>query len=301
MIFTRKIKLYLVGIAVLLGLSILLYGCRGETGLKFSHSFHIVEQEATCDQCHVAGKKGNYSNPSMDNCKNCHDIDEDNPSEKCLVCHTVEGAKHDYEVKEKAKPKSHTDLIFSHEVHADSNCATCHKGVAKDQDLANGPKMPLCINCHKAQDGPQECSACHQHINAKKAPESHQQDWETRHGQASRLDSSCAYCHPDRQKFCESCHRTQKPRDHTFGWKNSGHGMEATHDRRLCANCHDSGYCVDCHRNQKPVSHHRAGWMSYGRENGHGEEAHRNFRSCNVCHETGQCLQCHQNIILRKQ
>ena len=297
----RKTKVSLVCIAVLLGLLMVLYGCREKTGLKFSHRFHIVEQEATCDQCHVAGDEGDYAAPTMDNCKECHDIDEDNPSEDCLVCHTVDGAKNDYEVKEEAKPKSDADLIFSHDVHADFKCETCHQGIAKDRSLASGPKMPLCINCHKAQDGPQECSACHEKIDAEKAPESHQQDWESRHGQASRLDTSCVYCHTDRQKFCEACHRTQKPRDHTFGWKNSGHGMEASHDRRLCANCHDAGYCVDCHRSQKPVSHHRADWMAYGRENGHAEAAQRNFRSCNVCHETGQCLQCHNNIILRKK
>jgi len=301
MIHMRKKILMLAGVVVLCGVLLALSGCRVETGLKFSHKFHIVEQEATCDMCHVAGEEGNYAPPTMDNCKECHDIEEDNPSDECLVCHTVKGVSNDYEVQEKAKPKSYGDLMFEHEVHTDYECATCHTGVAGDHGLDAGPEMPVCIRCHKEVDGPQECSACHEQIDVEKAPVSHQQGWESRHGQASRLDNSCAYCHTDRQAFCEACHRTQKPKDHTAGWKNGGHGMEAGHDRKLCANCHDAGYCVDCHRTQKPVSHKRADWMSYSRENGHGEAAVRNFRSCNVCHETGQCLQCHNNIILRKQ
>lgn len=296
----RKKVLYLAGLSLFFALTLTVSGCKVESGLKFSHKFHVVEQEVTCQECHVAGEEGNYESPSMDNCKECHEIDEDNPSEECLLCHTVKGAKNDYEVKQQPKPKGNDDLIFAHEVHSDYQCSTCHTTIADDGALGDGPKMTLCLDCHKKEDGPQECSECHKEITAEKAPESHAQDWESRHGQASRLDTSCVYCHSDRQAFCEKCHRTQKPRDHVFGWKIGGHGMEAGHNRRLCATCHDAGYCVDCHRSEKPISHSSANWMSYSRENGHGEAAMRNFRSCNVCHETGQCMQCHNSIILRK-
>jgi len=301
--FMRKTRLFWLGLAVLAVAGLGFSACKkGETGLKFSHRFHIEEQEANCDDCHKADDEGNYSAPTMDNCKECHEIDEDNPSEECLVCHTIKGAENDYEVEEPAKPKGYADLIFSHEVHADFKCEQCHRAIATDRGLEQGPTMKQCLACHKKEDGPQECSACHEEISAEKAPESHEQNWESRHGVAYKLNKrNCQYCHPNRQAFCEKCHRTQKPRDHNFGWKTTGHGMEATHDRRLCATCHDAGYCVDCHRSQKPVSHRTAGWMSYRRENGHAEAAHRNFRSCNVCHETGECLQCHQNIILRKK
>ncbi len=299
MILMRIKSFYLAGAAALLALTLTLAGCKVESGLKFSHKFHITEQEVTCGECHVA-ESGNYQAPSMDVCAECHEIDVDNPSQDCLLCHTIDGAKNDYEVKESKKPRGFSDLSFDHEVHADYDCTTCHSDIPKEAGLENGPSMTLCLNCHKEVDGPQECSACHQEITAEKAPHSHQQDWESRHGQASKLDTTCVYCHTNRQAFCENCHRTQKPRDHVFGWKIGSHGMEAGHNRRLCSTCHDAGYCIDCHTQQKPVSHKRGDWMSYSRENGHAEAAMRNFRSCNVCHETGQCMQCHNTIILRK-
>lgn len=292
--------IYLTGVAALFVLTLALAGCKVDTGLKFSHQFHLTEQGLSCADCHNAGDDGNYQAPTMDDCTACHEIDLDNPSEDCLLCHTVKSAEADYEIHEQDKPESFADLIFAHEVHADLDCSVCHGRITKDNGLHSGPSMDLCVACHQEQDGPQECEACHQDIRAEKAPESHLQDWESRHGQASRLDSSCIYCHADRQAFCENCHRTQKPRDHVFGWKQGTHGMEAGHNRRQCATCHETGYCVDCHTTQKPLSHQQADWMSYSRENGHAEAALRNFRSCNVCHETGQCLQCHNTIIMRK-
>jgi uncharacterized paraquat-inducible protein A len=49
------------------------------------------------------------------------------------------------------------------------------------------------------------------------------------------------------------------------------------------------------------VSHARADWMTYTRENGHAEAAHHNFRSCNVCHTQAECARCHNTMILRQK
>ena len=300
--FKQKRNSVWAGLAVIAVLALLLGGCRQSVGLKFSHRFHIEEQEASCDDCHKTDDDGNRQAPTMDECRACHEIDEDNPDEECLTCHTRKSAEQDYEVEAPEKPGSYKDLIFSHDVHSDFECQQCHEEVNSGKGFTPGPKMKTCLKCHKANDGPVDCESCHEEIRQEKAPESHSQGWEGKHGFAYRIDkTSCTYCHPSRQAFCEKCHRTEKPKDHTFGWKTAGHGMEATHDRRLCATCHDAGYCIQCHKRQKPASHHRGDWMTYGRENGHGEAAHHNFRSCNVCHETGECMRCHKGIILRKK
>ncbi|HIE06509.1 MAG TPA: hypothetical protein EYP64_00535 [Desulfarculaceae bacterium] len=298
----QKRKIFWAGLIGLALGALLLGACKDSSvGLKFSHKLHIEEQEATCDQCHMTDDDGNRLAATMDQCGECHDINTDEPSEDCLVCHTPQSAAKDYEIEKLEKPERFADLIFSHEVHSDFKCEECHQAIAKEKGLSSGPSMPLCLKCHKEQDSPQDCESCHEEIRLEKEPESHSKDWEAQHGFASNLDTSCNYCHPNRQAFCEKCHRTEKPKDHIFSWKTTGHGVEATHDRRLCANCHDAGYCTDCHKRQKPVSHFRGNWMSYQRENGHGEAAHRNFRSCNVCHETGECMKCHKGIILRKK
>ena len=57
-------------------------------------------------------------------------------------------------------------LEFSHQQHAKTACADCHKGQAvpgrfglKGKTAAHG----FCVNCHKAtKQGPQKCTSCHE-------------------------------------------------------------------------------------------------------------------------------------------
>ncbi len=279
-------------------------GCKKEdTNLKFNHELHIVDNEMACSDCHEMTKDGKMGNPSMDKCAECHDIDVDHPSEECLQCHSVKSASNDYTVEDSTPelPKSYADVTFSHEVHEGIDCDTCHKGMNKDVTLQEiqWPTMKTCQQCHNGDDAPKECDTCHSRLRKDVPPPSHEGDWAEHHGFESRFDKSCRYCHESKQ-FCQDCHQTHKPKDHIFNWKTTQHGEEATHDRRLCAVCHPASYCSDCHRSQKPVSHARADWMAYTRENGHAEAAKHNFRSCNVCHTTADCNECHQNIILRR-
>ncbi|MBN2705626.1 MAG: hypothetical protein JXR89_04205 [Deltaproteobacteria bacterium] len=292
---------YWIGLLALILGALVLGACKNSVGLKFSHRFHLEKQELGCDQCHPKDQAGNPAPARMASCQECHEFNLDEPDSRCLLCHTPESAKADYAITPVPRPAGFTDLIFSHDPHADIECAHCHQSVAKDHGLAQALTMDTCTSCHKVQEGPLDCASCHKALRADQAPADHAQDWEKKHGFASRLSTACFYCHSDRQEFCEKCHRTEKPADHNFGWKTTGHGIEATHDRRSCAVCHDAGYCIDCHKHQKPVSHFRGDWMSYQRENGHAEAARHNFRSCNVCHETADCMSCHKGIILRKK
>ncbi|NIA08576.1 MAG: hypothetical protein GWP10_02080 [Nitrospiraceae bacterium] len=303
--FLRSIRV--LGLVMLFTVALVLSGCKKEGDLKFNHELHVVENEIACGDCHTAGDNGKMGNPSMDKCGECHDIDMDNPSKKCLMCHSPKSAKNDYEVSTTTVPKvpkSYDDVIFSHEYHDGIDCGECHKGLNKDKKLAQiqWPDMPVCEKCHNGDEAPKTCDTCHKEIRKDRAPESHHGDWESQHGLESEFDpQSCTYCHGKDRKFCQDCHQTQKPKDHTaYSWKTTEHGEEATHDRHLCATCHTASYCQDCHRSQKPISHRRADWMALSKENGHAEEARRNFRSCNVCHTTDDCMKCHQNIILRR-
>ncbi|UKL14215.1 cytochrome c3 family protein [Dissulfurimicrobium hydrothermale] len=301
---SRSLKFLLI-ILVLIGLLLLLPGCKKEeTNLKFNHKLHVIDNQMACATCHASGEKGKLQNPGMDKCSECHEIDTDHPSEKCLLCHSVKSAAHDYEVSESVpeKPKSYKDLKFSHEYHEGVECNTCHKGIDKQDSLSQieWPDMFVCKRCHNGKEAPITCEVCHEKIRKDIAPESHHGDWTMHHGLESRFDRSCQFCHENQERFCQDCHRTQKPKDHIFNWKTTQHGEEATHDRRLCTTCHTASYCSDCHRSEQPISHRRADWMALSRENGHAEEARRNFRSCNVCHETSECMKCHQSIILRR-
>lgn len=290
---------------VLVALTIILFGCKKETDLKFSHKLHVAENEIACEDCHAAGEEGKMANPSMDKCGECHEIDMDNPSDDCLMCHSPQSAENEYAVGEavQEKPESYHDLVFSHEFHEGVDCSSCHEGLEEGESLSQieWPEMPTCQKCHNGDEAPASCETCHEKIRKEVPPESHHGDWEMHHGIESRFESTCQYCHENQDRFCQDCHRTQKPKDHIFNWKTTQHGIEATHDRRLCGTCHTASYCSDCHRSQKPISHKRGDWTAFTRENGHAEEAKRNFRSCNVCHSSDECMQCHKNIVLRQK
>ncbi len=300
-------KKLIQAIGVILVLSTLvIFGCKKEEfDLKFNHQLHVVDNEIACGDCHEAGEDGKMGNPSMDKCGECHEIDVDNPSDECLMCHSPKSAGNEYAVEETTpeKPKGYRDLIFSHEFHEGMECSNCHEGMDKASDLrkVEWPSMDTCKRCHNGDEAPIDCEVCHREVRKDKAPESHHGDWEGRHGIESRFDHSCKFCHENEEMFCQECHKTEKPKDHIFNWKTTQHGVEATHDRRLCATCHTGGFCSDCHRSQKPISHKRADWVAFTREPGHAEEAKLNGRSCNVCHSTDECMECHTNIVLRQK
>ena len=289
--------LYLIPFFLVL---VLFVACKKSTGLKFNHNLHVVENEMSCEDCHSL-QDSQMSMPDMDKCSECHDIDIDNPSEECLMCHTPESAKEDYAVQEKPKPLSYADVTFGHDIHEGIECDICHIGIKENKDLTkiSPPKMTVCLKCHNDEEAPKACDTCHEKIRKEVPPESHKGDWHQWHGKEAEFDRAvCLYCH--QKNMCQECHQTQKPRDHlTFVWKTEDHGVEATHDRRKCAECHTAGYCSDCHR-QKPPSHKRGDWLAFERNNGHAQAARRNFRSCKVCHETSECARCHETIIMRQ-
>lgn len=297
----KLVKIFLITAFI----GFLFIGCnKNNVDIKFNHNLHVVENEIECDTCHKMDDNGKMSNPDMDVCKDCHDIDEDNPSKDCLQCHSIKSAKNDYEVEETGVeiPESYKDIDFTHDPHTDYKCSKCHEGIDNTKSLKKikFPKMTLCMQCHDGDTAPKSCDTCHTKIRKNVPPESHNGDWESQHGIESKFDDSCVYCHGKKGDFCQKCHRTQKPKDHIFNWKTTQHGIEATHDRKLCATCHTASYCSNCHKTEKPISHRRGDWVRFMPKPGHAEAAERNFRSCNVCHTTAECMKCHNNIILHQ-
>ncbi len=265
----------------------LLAGCREETGLRFSHALHA--EEAACTDCH-GGDEGLRT--GMEPCKECHDIDEANPSEACLTCHTRAGDE-DYAVSKAPRGRTYADVTFDHEPHADVGCVRCHGSTPRAENLASVefPTMETCLGCHDGDEAPADCSTCHARIRRGERPPSHDGLWEQRHGRRTDLrEAVCRTCHPG-PDACRTCHRTEKPRSHTLGWKDRSHGLEARHDRDTCRACHTATFCSDCHR-EAPRSHApRNGWLA----SGHRIQGAADTESCRVCHgrTDPSCLACH--------
>ncbi|RMG85135.1 MAG: hypothetical protein D6708_16160 [Candidatus Dadabacteria bacterium] len=280
-------RLRSVSIAAFAAALALAAGCREDTGLRFSHALHA--EEAACSDCH-RGDEGLRT--GMEPCKDCHEIDEQNPSEACLTCHTRAGDE-DYAVSKAPRGRTYADVVFDHDPHEVVDCSRCHGATAGAENLAGVefPGMDVCMGCHDGDQAPAECSTCHSRIRVGQKPPSHDGLWEKRHGKRGDLrEATCRLCHPG-PDACRTCHRAEKPRSHTLGWKDRSHGLEARHDRDNCRACHTATFCSDCHR-EAPRSHSpRNGWLA----SGHRIRGAAERENCRVCHTRTEasCLACH--------
>jgi len=143
-------------------------GCKKEDfALVFSHQQHVVENEVECSVCHQTAN-GGMSMPGHEVCSDCHEIDADNASAECLMCHK---AKSPSEIQAgysaMAAEAKDNDIVFSHETHTymDAGCETCHARIPRTTSAADSKLPPLetCLGCHNDRTAPlEDCSLCHE-------------------------------------------------------------------------------------------------------------------------------------------
>ena len=287
-------------LAAAIGVTVLVGACmtfphsglrKASSGILFDHAKHI-EEGLECDMCHEIAD-GLASLPNHETCSNCHEINEEEPTEEeCRICH----ANEDCAVAERVRLLG-PELIFSHEPHVagEIECGKCHPGPGSGV-LAEAPSMSWCMDCHGGSTPElNECAVCHSEIRMDVVP-SHRAGnrilhdapelWEHVHGPESRAEPAfCAICH-ESTAFCGDCHESKLPRNHTIAWRRRTHGQRASWDRRNCAVCHEEDSCVQCHKNTKPRSH-RGGWDS---------PLHRHCRVCHFPARKTNCVVCHESI-----
>ena len=282
-----------------------LTGClpKSPTGFsRFDHKQHIkaAEEEEEkalfndCSKCH-----GGTATPGADVrakheiCLQCHDFDMDTPDEECLVCHEVPKVagempsgdvlaatlKKIYAQREERRKERLGARIWDHSrVEGKVECKVCHGDVKTEK-----PWDPF--QYHSAHGAAEDCALCHQTRRREIQPRDHSEprSWELRHGllSRSRRGLTCNACH--QQAFCDDCHRSEKPRDHTAMFRNRGHGFSAEGDRRRCAACHEPDSCEACHQQSEPRSHTAAFKKRGHCRSCHEQSTHRGSR-CKVCH-----------------
>jgi hypothetical protein len=247
----------------------------GRAQETFSHGVHL-EAGLGCRDCHFVETKG-PALPSQETCLTCHEAGKVAP------------------IRPPATAAAGRDWSFAHQPHLDVGieCATCH-GAGGGQEPRNEPSMQACVACHKETGVGTDCSVCHSTLarNVPPGPGAsrlldHTANWESRHGEISRLaGESCSYCHqqPD---DCMACHSDTPPRGHTRLFKMSTHGTEAQVNRDGCTACHRTAdFCQECHSSTKPSSHHPS-WGNPGNQH------------CRSCHEPlvdTSCALCHKSL-----
>ena len=196
-----------------------------------------------------------------------------------------------------ARPAGYADVRFDHSPHEDQPCERCHPAAKVSRRASDSilPAMKACVGCHDGATAPAECATCHEATRKEAAPPTHTSLWSKAHGDASRTTESCSWCHA--KDACQDCHRDRRPASHTATWKNSGHGLQASHDREPCAACHRADECSRCH-STRPPSHFAPRFVNLASSDpaaqGHARLVEqRGDRSCRVCHERSFCLNCH--------
>ena len=210
-----------------------------------------------CIDCHEGAKKEDRAGlPERDFCQICHEEIEEHKDK-----HALGGPIFDAEGRPKWTVVSLPEgVIFSHAKHTETlDCAECHGDIEHDQyslvDLA--VSFQNCRRCHLDEVSYGECTYCHSTLDENSLPHSHDSRWRRSHGLEVRdgvrmnggsdqVDGTCSSCHSN--SYCVSCHREEKPRDHTIFFTRAGHGLAADIDRERCAACHTEDRCVRCHR-----------------------------------------------------
>ena len=295
--------------------------------IKFSHKFHL-ENYVDCVDCHTAVPDATNLNdsllPTMDDCGECHDIeDEDN----CNKCHYKD-------IQEEFPEEKKSEVKFNHKFHLDNQklkCTDCHTGLDKvdyAQDVPTAlPSMESCTTCHTSQGpAPIECSNCHI-STANLMPEDHKvADFIRVHKfEAKSNGEKCETCHSN--NFCENCHAATvgitesnsktdfytpyspykfkddvKQQQITFKHDLNyvyNHGVDARLHKDQCQTCHQTEtFCAKCHSADGqgdyalggvvPFSHTQPNFTTVGVGSGgglHAQLAQKDIESCAACHD----------------
>ena len=257
-----------------------------QEALKFSHKYHQVELETSCDACHKNAAASESASdkllPGHTECSDCHAVDDE---EQCGTCH-FDDAK-----TRVALTSADRELAFNHKFHIEQArlpeapggqaalaCDACHKNL-NEVDFANAASMPTmtdCNACHNNQTATLECVTCHTNtLNLR--PADHSADFLVVHKNLARIDQEdCAVCHTSND--CAECHEGASllfttsgsavdvqspkyattmgtrglvlPRVHELNFRLT-HPLQATGRAQECAVCHEAqNFCQDCHESQ---------------------------------------------------
>jgi len=138
-------------------------GYQPDQPIPFSHVIHADQNNIPCEYCHSGARRSASAViPGLNTCMGCHRIVKtDSPmiqyiTEKYEKGEAVEWVKvHDL--------PDHARFVHSQHLKADVSCETCHGQVQKmDVVKQVAPlQMGWCIDCHREQNAPTNCAACH--------------------------------------------------------------------------------------------------------------------------------------------
>jgi nitrate/TMAO reductase-like tetraheme cytochrome c subunit len=263
--------------------------------------------EVECASCHVEPGVENYAKAKANGVVELYKKQTDTylapikmpnliPDESCERCHNMNARS--------VTPSG--DIIIPHDKHKTEGieCVQCHSGTAHgevsdrkmtyksdyekwNQKLGTHvmsdtkyirPQMGTCMECHKVQKAPLECTACHE---STMVPENHKTEKFKAggHGKIEPSDlENCEKCH----SYMSSVEYDLFKDDPVFQKYLKKEENSDTGNVTVQTYAKTNTFCKDCH-GERPESHKRYSFMTE-----HGR----------LSKDTKTCLTCHDNRIL---
>lgn len=140
--------------------------------IDFPHNLHAGTRGIDCAYCHRGAEKGyNAGVPSVTDCWQCHQglVKNGSNNEPVIDRPGVKQLKTFVDNRQDIKWFKYYDMPehvkFAHKAHINAGfaCAECHGDVATMEviKMKQKPTMGWCVSCHRANNGPTDCTTCH--------------------------------------------------------------------------------------------------------------------------------------------
>lgn len=140
--------------------------------IEFPHKLHAGVRGIDCAYCHRGAEKGYSAGvPSVTDCWQCHQglVGPGTSGEPVIDRPGVQQLKQYVDNRREIKWFKYYDMPehvkFAHKAHVNAGfaCAECHGDVANQTviEMKQKPTMGWCVSCHRANNGPTDCTSCH--------------------------------------------------------------------------------------------------------------------------------------------
>ncbi|MCC6274430.1 MAG: cytochrome c3 family protein [Leptospiraceae bacterium] len=159
----------IVPLAVIAGILYLIFspartvGYSPDQPIPFNHKIHAGDDKIDCRYCHTTVETSAHAGvPPTATCMNCHKmVAPKNPN--------VQWLKKQYEENkpiEWIKVHDTPDFVFfnhSRHISRGVDCSKCHGNIAEAVKVkqVESLNMGFCVNCHRENNAPNDCSTCH--------------------------------------------------------------------------------------------------------------------------------------------
>ena len=145
--------------------------------IAFPHTVHVQEAGLDCQFCHrTASKEEAAGVPAVQQCMFCHDFlrIDGSKSESPTAQSEIAKLRGYYHGVGEEPPKpinwvrvhrlpDHVQFLHTPHIQAGFTCSTCHGDIGsmvKVKQVRN-LKMRDCVDCHRNNNAPTDCSTCH--------------------------------------------------------------------------------------------------------------------------------------------